>query len=89
MEDDHRPEHAGRGTTGVPMIITQGDADPIMAPAVTAQFVAELCANGETVDYRVLSGVAHLDAGHIAAPDVAAWIADRFAGAPAPSTCGS
>ena len=79
----------GATPTRVPMLVTQGDADPIMTPDVTAQFVNELCANGETVDYKVLPGVEHLDAGHIAAPDVAAWIADRFADRPAPSTCKS
>jgi hypothetical protein len=77
----------GATPTRVPMLVTQGDADPIVAPDVTAQFVSELCANGETVDYRVLPGVAHLEAGHVAAPDVAAWFADRFAGEPAPNTC--
>ncbi len=73
----------------VPLIITQGSTDPIVAPDATAQLVATLCATDETVDYRVLPGIAHLEAGHVAAPDVAAWIADRFAGEPAPNTCNS
>jgi hypothetical protein len=49
--------------------------------------VKKLCTNGEKVDYRLYPGVAHVDAGFKAAPDVATWIADRFAGRPAPSTC--
>lgn len=77
----------GKAPTGVPMLITQGEDDPIMTPSVTAAFADQLCANGETVDYRVLRGVAHLEAGHVAAPEVAEWIADRFAGKPAPSSC--
>lgn len=77
----------GAAPTDVPMLITQGETDPIIAPNVTAQFVDELCVNGETVDYRVLPGVAHLEAGHEAAPDVAEWITDRFANKPAPNTC--
>jgi len=77
----------GKAPTGVPMLITQGEDDPIMTPSVTAAFADQLCANGETVDYRVLPGVAHLEGGHVAAPEVAEWIADRFAGTPAPSTC--
>ncbi|MGH9250145.1 MAG: lipase family protein [Acidimicrobiales bacterium] len=79
----------GATPTRVPMIITQGSIDPIVAPDVTAQLATALCANGETVDYRVLPGIAHHDAGHVAAPDVAAWIADRFTDKPAPSTCKS
>ncbi len=77
----------GSTPTRVPMLITQGSIDPIIAPDVTSQFVAQLCANGETVDYRVLPGVAHLDAGHVAAPAVATWITERFAGEPAQNTC--
>ena len=67
------------------MIITQGSADPIMTPAVTA--LTELCEKGEMVEYHVRPGVGHLEAGHVAAPEVATWIADRFAGEPPPSTC--
>jgi hypothetical protein len=69
------------------MLITQGDMDPVVAPDVTAQFAAELCANDETVKYQVLPGAAHLEAGHTAGPDVAVWFADRFAGKPAPTIC--
>jgi pimeloyl-ACP methyl ester carboxylesterase len=77
----------GATRTDAPLLIIQGDADPIVAPAVTTRLVDKLCAEGETVEFRVLEGVAHLDAGHIAVPDVVRWIADRFAGKPAPSTC--
>jgi hypothetical protein len=39
------------------------------------------------INLRILPGTTHLDAGHVAAPDVVEWIADRFAGAPSPTTC--
>jgi predicted esterase len=71
----------------VPILITQGDSDPIMPPATTARLADKLCAEGETVDLRILKGTAHLDVGHVAIPDVVQWIADRFAGRTAPSTC--
>jgi hypothetical protein len=45
-----------------------------------------LCDVGQTVEYRAYPDVGHVDA-YKTAPDVAAWIADRFAGKPAPSTC--
>jgi alpha-beta hydrolase superfamily lysophospholipase len=77
----------GATRTNAPLLIIQGDADPIVAPDVTARLVDKLCAEGETVDLRVLKGTAHLDAGHVAVPYVVQWIADRFAGKPAPSTC--
>lgn len=77
----------GGSPTGVPILITQGSDDPIVDPAVTAQFVSDLCANGETVKYQIIPGEAHLEAGQVAAPDVATWIAERFDGKPAPNTC--
>ena len=77
----------GATPTHAPILITQGDADPIVAPDVTKRFVSTLCKNGETVELRLYPGVKHLDAGHLAAPDVTRWIADRFAGKPAPTSC--
>ena len=77
----------GGNPTGIPILITQGDADPIMPPATTKGLVDKLCAQGETVDLRILPGTAHLDAGQVAVPQVVEWIADRFAGKPAPTTC--
>ena len=77
----------GANPTGVPILITQGDTDPIMPPATTAALADKLCAQGETVDLRILPGVAHLDAGPEAVPEVVQWIGDRFAGKPAPTTC--
>ena len=77
----------GQAPTDAPLLIVQGDADPIVAPEVTARLVDTLCAAGETVALRMLDGTAHLDAGHVAVPDVVGWIADRFAGKPPPTTC--
>ncbi len=70
-----------------PLLIVQSDADTIIDPAVTERFVDDLCASGETVDLLLLSGLSHVETGHEAAPDVAAWIADRFTGGEAPTTC--
>lgn len=78
----------GTAPIGVPILITQGGADKIVPARVTEGFVRRLCAMGETVDLRVYPSVEHREAGILAAPDVAAWIAERFAGTPAPSTCG-
>ena len=84
---------AGRNTPGAtrieaPALIVQGEADTIVDPDVTKRYVQRLCASGEDVDLELYPGVGHLETGHDAAPDVERWIADRFAGRPAPSTCG-
>jgi hypothetical protein len=68
-------------------LIVLGAADAIVAPAVTDCLVHRLCQNGETVVLRLYPGVGHLATGHDAAPAVTTWIADRFAGRPAPTSC--
>jgi predicted esterase len=77
----------GDTRTKAPILIIQGDADPIVAPEVTARLVDELCAEGDTVELLVLKGTAHLDAGHVAVPNVVEWISERFAGKPPSTTC--
>ena len=77
----------GGTTTGAPILITQGEADPIISPNIQQQFVNKLCDSGNTVDYRTYPGIGHVTAAHDTAPDVVQWISDRFAGKPAPNTC--
>lgn len=71
----------------VPLLVVQGGGDHIVDPQVTERFVEQLCAKGEAAALRLYPGVSHLNTGHDAAPDVAAWFAARFAGRPAPTTC--
>ena len=70
-----RPDRPGRAQTA------SSRAD------ITRTFAEKLCANGERVALRLQPGVGHLETGHEAAPAVADWIADRFAGKTAPTTC--
>jgi alpha-beta hydrolase superfamily lysophospholipase len=69
-----------------PVLISQGGADPLVHPSITAAYVKHLCAMAEKVRYHVYPGVVH-DAGAESAPDVTQWVADRFAGRPPSSTC--
>jgi pimeloyl-ACP methyl ester carboxylesterase len=71
----------------VPALIIQGDADDIVRPQVTTQFVRASCRAGARVEYVVLSGKGHggaMDAGYRRA---AGWLAARLAGQPARSNC--
>jgi hypothetical protein len=76
----------GQVKTPAPILISQGGADLLVHPSITAAFVKGLCRMGEKVTYRVYPGVVH-DAGGESAADVVKWIANRFAEQPAPSTC--
>ena len=72
----------------IPVFLSQGDADKLVRPAVTADYMRRLCHNGSSVRMIVLPGVGHGLLARDSANAAVAWIADRFAGAPAPSDCG-
>lgn len=70
-----------------PVLLTQGADDLLVPPAVTAALLGRLCALGDTVRLHLMDDVAHIDGGPAAVPTVARWMADRFAGRPAPDDC--
>jgi alpha-beta hydrolase superfamily lysophospholipase len=85
----------GRQPVAGPILLLQGDADVVITRAATDQIAASLCDTGAAIDYRTYPGLGHdtipgqvtgIDDG--AMPDILAWTAARFAGQPAPSTCG-
>lgn len=72
-----------------PVLIAQGSADPVVAPAVTRDFTQRLCRRGAArVRYLAIEGGDHFSIGKRSAAATVAWIADRFAGRAAPSDCG-
>jgi alpha-beta hydrolase superfamily lysophospholipase len=75
------------GGLTMPLLIAQGSADVIVAPAVTRSFVDQLCARRATVTFLQLQGGDHVSVGKSASGDALRWFRDRFAGRPAPSSC--
>lgn len=76
--------------TGLPTFLAQGASDPLILPEVQAQFVNNLCAAGQIVEYHTYAGKDHLsvvaeDSPLI--PDLLAWTQARFAGEPAATAC--
>jgi acetyl esterase/lipase len=72
----------------LPVFLAQGTADKLVRPQVTWNYKAQLCDAGSRVRMLALPGVSHGFAGAKSADAAVAWIADRFAGKPAPSDCG-
>ncbi len=70
-----------------PLLVIQGLADDTVEPAWTTSAVQRACALGDTVDYLTYPGVGH-PATLAGAGAALAWVAGRFAGRPAPHTCG-
>lgn len=77
----------GAAPLRAPLLVTQGTDDDIVWPWVTEAYVADRCRDGEIVALLIYPGLDHAFAGQASAPAVADWIADRFAGRPAPTTC--
>ncbi len=77
-------------TRDAPVLLLQGDADPLVLPSVQAAFVRDECARGGLIDYRTFAGEDHLS---LVAPDSPAeaalldWTRARFAGEAASERC--
>lgn len=76
------------GRIGVPLLIAQNAKDDLVAPAVTAAHVRGLCRSGNRVRRIAIKGEGHATSAKDSAATTLAWIADRFAGRPAPNDCG-
>lgn len=75
---------------GVPFLIAQNDADVIVAPDVTKDFVRKLCRSNARLRYISISGTGgHPTSAADSATETLDWIDARFAGAAAPSDCRS
>jgi len=73
--------------SGIPIFLAQGTGDNLVLPAVTKDYMSELCRAGSSVRMVSLPDVNH---GFIARDSAAAavdWMADRFAGKSAPNDC--
>lgn len=81
------PNVAGTLPPGIPVFIAQGEADPLVLPAVTQAYMKRLCAAGSSVQLLMLPGVGHAFAGRDSKAAAVAWISDRMAGLPAPDAC--
>ena len=75
---------------GVPFLIAQNDADVIVAPDVTREFVRKLCRSGARLRYVTIVGAGGHSTSATDSTDVTLdWIDDRFAGERAPTDCGN
>jgi len=84
-----RANDPGNVTTQFPMLVVQGTADGTVPPALTDAFVAtKACPLPDAVEYLHVTGATHRTVVYTAAPAIVAWMNNRVAGKPAPTTCG-
>nr|WP_225443283.1 lipase family protein [Lolliginicoccus lacisalsi] len=71
--------------TDEPLLVLYGDRDTVIPAAWTEEAVQRACAEGMTVDARLIPGADHFSIGQT---DVMIdWLDERFDGQPAASTC--
>jgi alpha-beta hydrolase superfamily lysophospholipase len=71
----------------MPVFIAQGTADEVVLPWPNAMVQEEWCRAGSSISVLWMGGISHQAAATTAGPSAVAWLADRFAGRPAPRTC--
>ncbi|HTI35088.1 MAG TPA: lipase family protein [Miltoncostaea sp.] len=79
-------ENTPDGRIDAPVLLAQGDHDPLVSPAVQARWVAARCAAGQEIDFRRYPR-GHLDIMESAGPDLVSWTARLFDGAAVPAGC--
>jgi hypothetical protein len=70
-----------------PVIMEQGLVDTFIPPASTMGLARALCRGGAPLTLRTYAGQDHVGVLRTSADDVSNWVADRFAGGLAPTTC--
>ena len=80
----------GRVHTTAPLLVVQGTADLTVPNFLTDSYVVTMaCPDSDTIDYLHYVGASHSGVLTAAAGDITAWIGDRLAGRPPPTTCGA
>lgn len=77
----------GRASSPAPILLVQGGRDAVVTPARTGAFLQRACLARDTVEFRLYPEGTHDTTPGLAKADIGAWIEDRLAGRPAPSTC--
>ena len=71
----------------IPVFLAQGTNDKLVLPRVTEDYMRRLCRNGSAVAFDLVPGAGHGFLSFKTADAAVAWIAQRFAGQRAPSSC--
>jgi len=70
-----------------PMLVVTGGADVLFTEQASRRIVGRLCKAGQKIQHRVYPGLGHDPLVYGSLPDQLRWIAVRFAGEPAATTC--
>lgn len=82
-----RDNSLGSFSALMPNLVFQGGQDRVVSPSVTSAAVRNSCRADAVVKLVTLQGKGHGSSAKASVPEAMAWMADRFAGKPAPSSC--
>ncbi|MFC0673683.1 lipase family protein [Brachybacterium hainanense] len=85
-------ENTPTGPFPAPVLVAQGDADPLVRPRMQEDWVMRRCADGIPIDYRAVPGRGHVERVAADSPindPLVAWTLDRWDGDAATPTCGA
>ena len=74
---------------GVPVFVAQGLKDDVVLPPTTAQLEQDWCRRGVKISVNWYPDATHFTVTAQSASSAVDWMAARFAGSPAPDTCGT
>lgn len=77
-----RRNSPGHHRSKIPILIWQGESDPLVPAAKTAKYVRRVCALGDSITAYIYANADHSSVLTAARTDVEHWIAARFAGRP-------
>ncbi len=86
----HLRDNTPSGRIEAPVLIAQGDQDPLVLPGPQRAFVEQWCATGQALEYREYSGLDHLTLVAAESPlteELVDWTRARLDGQPSVSTC--
>lgn len=70
-----------------PLMVAESTTDQVVLPNTTALYIQTACNAGSNLTSLWVSDVTHMKLAQVIAPDVIAWLGDRYAGRPATSSC--
>ncbi|MDO9383823.1 MAG: alpha/beta fold hydrolase [Hyphomicrobiaceae bacterium] len=82
-----RENTPGALPSGTPVFIAQSNADTLVLPHITKQYVATLCQGGAHVSTLTLQGSSHMVSGRDSAYAAVEWMTHLFSGHAPPNHC--
>ena len=86
----HLRENVPTPPQGMPVLLANGSADPLLSPAVQDGYAASLCQRGLDIDHRVIPGEDHVSLLYSISdfvPALKQWTSDRFDKRASTPTC--